>query len=74
MATSEDFGEYYRIRMDTRDLNYEKYFSEGDKNEIRFNDYHSHNTSRLTVKQVEEVLLTLPEVRSELAAWEQGRS
>ncbi len=74
LVTAEDLGSYYRIRMDTRDLNYEKYFSEGNESEISFDDYHSHNTERLTVKQVEKVLLSLPEVRSELAVWEQRRS
>ena len=74
LVTSEDLGDYYRIRMDTRDLNYEKYFSEGNQNEINFDDYHSHNTEQLTVEQVEKVLLSLPEVRAELAAWEQGGS
>lgn len=73
LATAEDLGSYYRIRMDTRDLNYEKYFSEGNEREISFDDYHSHNTERLTVKQVEKVLLSLPEVRSELAVWDKGR-
>ncbi|MDX2505215.1 MAG: polysaccharide biosynthesis protein, partial [Gammaproteobacteria bacterium] len=74
LVTSEDRGDYYRIRMDTRDLNYEKYFSEGNENEIRFDDYHSHNTERLTVEQVEQVLLSLPEVRAELVTWEQSKS
>ena len=74
LVTSEDLGDYYRIRMDTRDLNYEKYFSEGNQNEVNFDDYHSHNTEQLTVKQVEQVLLTLPEVRAELESWEQSRA
>lgn len=74
LVTAQDFGGYYRIRMDTRDLNYEKYFTEGNENEISFDDYHSHNTEQLTVKQVEQVLLSLSEVRSELAAWEKGQS
>lgn len=74
LVTSEDLGDYYRIRMDTRDLNYEKYFSEGNENEINFDDYHSHNTERLTVEQVEQVLLSLSEVRAELTAWEQSKS
>lgn len=73
LVTSEDIGDYYRIRMDTRDLNYEKYFSVGNKNEINFNDYHSHNTEQLTVEKVEQVLLSLPEVREELATWENNK-
>lgn len=73
LVTSEDLGNYYRIRMDTRDLNYEKYFTEGNENEILIEDYHSHNTEQLTVKQVEMLLLTLPEVSAELSAWEQSK-
>jgi len=67
MARAQDMGDFYRVSMDARDLDYEKYFSEGDKDEISFEDYHSHNTQRLEVKQVEEVLLGLPEVQAELA-------
>lgn len=69
LVAAEDMDKYYRVRMDTRDLNYEKYFNEGNENEISFDDYHSHNTEQLTVKQVEEVLLSLPEVRAELDSW-----
>lgn len=72
LVTSEDLGGYYRIRMDTRDLNYEKYFTEGNENEITFDDYHSHNTEQLTVIQVEQVLLSLPEVRAELSTWKKS--
>lgn len=66
---SEDMGDYYRIRMDDRDLNYSKYFSEGELKEVTTEDYHSHNTHQLSVKEVEELLLRLPEVQHELAAW-----
>jgi len=66
LVTSEDMGDYYRVKMDSRDLNYEKFFTEGNKNEIKFDDYHSHNTTQLDVEQVKALLLTLPEVREEL--------
>ena len=66
LRRSEDMGDYYRIKMDGRDLNYNKYFTEGDKKEVRLTDYTSHNTERLTVKQIKELLLKLPEVVSEL--------
>ncbi|KZY88481.1 UDP-glucose 4-epimerase [Oleiphilus sp. HI0081] len=69
LATAEDLDGYYRARMDNRDLNYEKYFSEGNKEEISYEDYHSHNTEQLDVSQVEEVLLSLKEVRDELELW-----
>jgi len=69
LVTAEDMGSFYRIRMDARDLNYEKYFSEGNEQEINYEDYHSHNTRQLNVKEVEELLLTLPEIRAELEDW-----
>lgn len=69
LISAEDMGEFYRLRMDTRDLNYEKYFTEGNKQEVNLEDYHSHNTEQLSVGQVEKLLLTLPEVREELATW-----
>lgn len=65
-ATAQDLGDYYRVQMDNRGLNYEKYFTDGNESEIDFDDYHSHNTERLTVDQVKELLLTLPEVKQEL--------
>lgn len=73
IAQSEDMGDYLRVRMDVRDLNYAKYFSEGNVEENVIDDYHSHNTERLNVKQVEELLLTLPSVQAELAAWRAKR-
>lgn len=62
LATAQDMGGYYRVQMDNRDLNYEKYFTDGNKEEVLFEDYHSHNTERLNVEQVKQLLLTLPEV------------
>lgn len=62
---SEDLGDYYRVRMDDRDLNYSLYFSHGDPDEIDVDDYHSHNTTRLSVAEVEAILGTLPEIRRE---------
>lgn len=70
LVTAEDMGAYYRVQMDARDLNYEKYFTDGNAEEINFDDYHSHNTERLSVEQVKQLLLTLPEVRKELNSWE----
>ena len=66
LANSDDMGDYYRIRMDNRDLNYKAYFSEGQEETANFEDYHSHNTTRLTVPEVKDLLLTLPEVQAEL--------
>ncbi|WP_336096409.1 polysaccharide biosynthesis protein [Roseovarius sp. CH_XMU1461] len=69
LTQSEDMGDYYRIRMDERDLNYKAYFSEGEHETVHHEDYHSHNTQRLNVEGVKALLLSLPEVQAELAAW-----
>jgi UDP-glucose 4-epimerase len=70
LQRAEDMGDYFRIKCDDRDLNYlnyGKYFTEGDTKEASFEDYTSHNTKRLDVEQIEELLLSLSEVRLELA-------
>ena len=67
LGTSEDMGDYYRIRMDQRGLNYKAYFTEGEQKTVRLEDYHSHNTEQLDIEGVKELLLTLPEVQAELA-------
>lgn len=69
LSQSEDMGDYYRIRMDDRDLNYKAYFSEGDDQTARREDYHSHNTDRLDVEDVKKLLLSLPQVCKELEHW-----
>lgn len=74
LASSDDMGDYYRIRMDTRDLNYKAYFSEGDRETAQHEDYHSHNTQRLSVEEVKALLLTLEEVRRELDLWQKEKS
>ncbi|MGE5621379.1 MAG: polysaccharide biosynthesis protein, partial [archaeon] len=63
---ADDMGDYYRIVPDDRDLNYSKYFSEGSEEMNLVEDYNSHNTKRLNVDEVKELLLTIPYVRSEL--------
>lgn len=68
MRNAEDQGDYLRLRMDGRDLNYAKYFTEGDRKEVALDDYTSHNTQRLSVAEVEKLLLTLPEVRVAMPA------
>lgn len=70
LGQSEDMGDYYRIRMDDRDLNYKAYFSEGDQTTVQHEDYHSHNTQQLDVEGVKALLLSLPEVQTELSAWQ----
>jgi len=62
MMKSEDMGDFYRIPADNRDLNYSKYFNEG--NDIaKIEDYNSHNTTILDVKGVKNLLNTLPEIK-----------
>lgn len=66
LATSQDMGDYYRIHMDNRDLNYRPYFEEGDKTMAKLEDYHSHNTDQLDVEGVKTLLMSLPEVQGEV--------
>jgi UDP-N-acetylglucosamine 4,6-dehydratase len=60
---ADDMGDYFRVPADTRDLNYNLYFSEGQKGAAQVDDYHSHNTRRLDLDAMCALLLTLPEVR-----------
>lgn len=66
MAKSIDMGDYYRIPCDGRDLNYDKYFVEGEEDISRIEDYHSHNTNRLDVPQMKELLLKLKFIKDDL--------
>lgn len=68
MARAEDLGGYYRIPADSRDLNYDKYFVQGETEISRIEDYTSHNTHRLDVAQVKEVLMKLDIVREAVRA------
>lgn len=66
MLKAEDLGNYYRIPADTRDLNYAQYFSEGEVNLARFEEYHSHNTHRLDMEGMKNLLCKLPLIRKEV--------
>lgn len=68
MARAEDFGRYYRIPADSRDLNYKKYFVEGEQKISELEDYTSHNTTRLNVDEVKKLLMKLDFVRSAINA------
>ena len=68
MARAEDMGNYYRIPCDTRDLNYDKYFTTGSSKIAEAEDYHSHNTDRLDVEGMKQLLLKLDFVRDDLEA------
>ena len=66
MAKAEDMGNYYRIPCDARDLNYDKYFTKGNEEISKIEDYHSHNTRRLDVEGMKELLLKLRFVREDM--------
>lgn len=65
-AKAEDMGGYYRIPADTRDLNYEKYFEDGDKKVEKIEEYNSENTERLDIDGTIEKIMTVDLVREEL--------
>jgi Predicted nucleoside-diphosphate sugar epimerases len=62
MVRAEDVGNYFRISADSRDLNYERYFTEGESAVSKMEDYTSHNTTILDVKGIKELLLKLNEI------------
>ena len=66
MAKAEDLGRYYRVPADNRDLNYDKYIIEGKPDANEVDDYTSHNTVRLNIEQVKNLLMSLDYVRNEL--------
>ena len=66
MVRAIDMGDYYRIPCDTRDLNYDKYFTKGNEEISKVEDYHSHNTYRLDVESMKELLLKLRFVREDM--------
>lgn len=69
-ANAIDMGEFYRVPCDKRDLNYDKYFKEGDVERNILTEFNSSNTELLDVEQVKEKLLTLQYIRDELSEWE----
>lgn len=68
MAKAEDMGRYYRIPADNRDLNYKKYFVEGEQRINELDDYTSHNTNRLGVAEIKELLMKLDYIKEALRA------
>jgi len=66
MVKAEDCGDYFRISADMRDLNYNKYFIEGETEVSVKEDYNSHNTKRLNVKEIKEILLKIEYIQNEL--------
>ena len=72
-ANAIDMGDFYRVPCDKRDLNYDKYFKEGDIERNTLTEFNSSNTELLNVEQVKEKLLSLSYIREELAKWEQEK-
>ncbi|MFA5343049.1 MAG: polysaccharide biosynthesis protein [Kiritimatiellia bacterium] len=66
MAKAEDCGDYFRIKADNRDLNYSTFVTEGEVKLSKLEDYHSHNTRQLKLKELEAMLRSLPYVKAEL--------
>ena len=74
MAKAIDMGDYYRIPCDTRDLNYDKYFTQGNEEVAKIEDYHSHNTARLDVEGMKKLLLKLRFIREDLGLEAKAKS
>lgn len=65
-----DMGNFYRVPADKRDLNYDKYFNDGDQERAKLSEFNSNNTQLLTVEETKERLMTLSYIREEIKAWE----
>lgn len=66
MSKHIDMGNYFRIPLDSRDLNYDKYFVDGEQEHSISEDYHSHNTHRLSVSEMKDLLLKLDFIRQDI--------
>jgi UDP-glucose 4-epimerase len=73
LQRSTDMGDYYRVAMDSRGMNYAEYFEKGDPDHDFEGDYDSHTTELLTVEQIMALLESLPEVKAELEEWRRHR-
>lgn len=69
-AHAIDMGNFYRVPADKRDLNYDKYFTDGNLGRTELSEFNSNNTRLMDVEQVKEKLLTLSYIREEIAKWE----
>lgn len=68
-ANAMDMGGFYRVPADKRDLNYDKYFTDGNEERTQLEEYNSNNTELLNVEEVKAKLLTLDYIKEELEAW-----
>jgi UDP-N-acetylglucosamine 4,6-dehydratase/5-epimerase len=66
MVKADDMGDYFRIPADNRDLNYGIYYTEGEQKVAEAEDYTSHNTTRLTISQIKDLLLKLSFIRKDI--------
>ena len=69
-AHAIDMGDFYRVPADNRDLNYDKYYKDGNQDRVNLSEFNSSNTKLLTVEETKEKLLSLSYIREELKAWE----
>lgn len=69
-AHAIDMGNFYRVPADKRDLNYDKYFTDGNLERSKLTEFNSNNTRLMDLEQVKEKLLSLPYIQKELAEWE----
>ena len=69
-AHAIDMGKFYRVPADKRDLNYDKYFTDGNLERSKLTEFNSNNTRLMDVEQVKEKLLSLSYIQKELAEWE----
>lgn len=74
MVRSIDMGEYFRIPCDTRDLNYDKFFTQGEQDMEKIEDYHSHNTRRLDLEGMKQLLLKLRFIQEDLGMIPRAKS
>ncbi len=71
-ANAIDMGDFYRVPCDKRDLNYDNYFKNGDKERVKLSEFNSNNTDLLDVEQVKEKLLELDYIKEELKSWKES--
>lgn len=74
MAKAEDLGDYYRVPADNRDLNYDKYFSQGEEEISKMEEYTSHNTYRLNLEETKKLLLKLAFIRQDVIGETENQS
>ncbi|MFI3228525.1 MAG: polysaccharide biosynthesis protein, partial [Clostridia bacterium] len=68
-ANAIDLGNFYRVPADTRDLNYDKFFNDGNSERNTLTEFNSNNTELLNISQVKEKLMTLEYIQNEVSAW-----